>query len=184
MKGNKKILALALLLLLVVASFGTYAIYKSSATSSTTVGTAKWVVKVNTQDIVTSDTFTVRAADINWSGVTHSKVSGKIAPGDSGTVTVLLDATGSEVDVDYVVTLGTVTSTGTGTNNNFSVAPTTPGDLNGTIEYNASSMQKSITFDVVWNWADDTTSNPVDVDWNDATITIPITVTAQQHVTS
>ena len=182
MKGNKKILALALLLLLVVASFGTYAIYKSSASASTTVSTANWVIKVNTQNIVTSDTFTFNASDVNWSGVTHSKVDGTIAPGDSGTITVLLDATGSEVDVDYEVTLGTVTSTGTGTNNNFSVAAATPGDLTGTIAYNATSMTKSITFNVVWTAQDEAAANTADVNWANATITVPVTVTAQQDI--
>lgn len=184
MKGNKKILALALLLLLIGVSFGTYAIYKSSASSSTTVSTANWVIKVNTQDIVSSNSFTIRAADVDWSGVTHSKVSGKIAPGDSGTITVLLDATGSEVDVDYTIALGTVTSTGTGTNSNFSVAAATPGDLTGTIAYNATSMQKSVTFNVVWTAVNDAESNTADVNWANATITVPVTVTATQHMGS
>ena len=182
MKGNKKFLVIALLLLFVAVSFGTYAIYSSSASSSTTVSTANWVIKVNTQDIVTSDTFTFGASDVDWTGATHSKVSGKIAPGDSGTITVLLDATGSEVDVDYTVTLGTVTSTGTGTNSNFSVAAATPADLSGTIQYNASSMQKSITFNVTWTAVNDATANAADVNWANATITVPVTVTATQSL--
>ena len=182
MKGNKKFLAIALLLLLVAVSFGSYAIYKSSASGTTTVSTANWVIKVNTQDIVTSDTFTFSASDVDWSGATHSKVSGKIAPGDSGTITVLLDATGSEVDVDYTISLGTVTSTGTGSNNNFSVAAAVPTDLSGTIDYNASSMHKSVTFNVVWTAQDNDTANTADVNWANATITVPVTVTAQQHI--
>ena len=182
MKGNKKFLVIALLLLFVAVSFGTYAIYSSSASSSTTVSTANWVIKVNTQDIVTSDTFTFGASDVDWTGATHSKVSGKIAPGDSGTITVLLDATGSEVDVDYTVTLGTVTSTGTGTNSNFSVAAATPGDLTGTIAYNSSSMTKSITFNVTWTAVNDATANAADVNWANATITVPVTVTATQSL--
>ena len=52
MKGNKKILVVAVLLLLIAVSYSTYAIYKSSASASDTVNTAAWVVTVNTDDIV------------------------------------------------------------------------------------------------------------------------------------
>ncbi len=44
MKGNKKLLAVAVLLLLLAVSYSTYAIYKSSATGTASVGTAAWRV--------------------------------------------------------------------------------------------------------------------------------------------
>ena len=180
MKGNRKLLALALLLLFVLVSFGTYAIYKSSASGSTTVQTANWVVTVNGSDAVTTDSFTFSASDINWSGVTHGK-NGKIAPGDSGTLTILIDADGSEVDVDYVVAIGTVT--GTNSNSNFTV---TGSDLTGTINYSATSgqMEKTVVLNVTWTAQDETAQNAADVGIAGQTVSIPVTVTASQHIAS
>ena len=46
MKENKKLLVIAILLLLITVSFTTYVIYKSSTTGESTINTAAWVVKV------------------------------------------------------------------------------------------------------------------------------------------
>ena len=51
MKGNKKILVIAILLLLIAVSYGTYAIYKSETTASGTVKLSGWSVVVGTADI-------------------------------------------------------------------------------------------------------------------------------------
>ena len=59
MKGDKKILALSVMVLLLAVCFTSYAIYKSSASASGGVSAAAWVVKVNNSNIVTSDTFTL-----------------------------------------------------------------------------------------------------------------------------
>ena len=100
MKDNKKLLVIAVLVLLITISFTTYAIYKSSATGTDSVKAAAWVVKVNNTDIVENDTFT--ANDITWANTRIGK-NDTIAPGDHGTVDVVIDATGSEVDVDYAI---------------------------------------------------------------------------------
>ncbi len=42
MKGNKKLLIVAVLLLLIAVSYGTYAIYRTQFSGSATVKTAKW----------------------------------------------------------------------------------------------------------------------------------------------
>lgn len=178
MKGNKKVLALAILLLLVLTSFGTYAIYSSSASGSGTVETAAWVVEVNGTDIVENNSFTL--GNVTWTTPTKGK-NGKIAPGDTGTVTIVIDADGSEVDVDYTVALGTIT----GGNNNFTVTAASGSSLTGTIPYSATSggMEHTVTLDVVWTATDDdTTANPADVSIEGSTITIPVTVTAKQHL--
>ena len=183
MKGNKKILALALLLLLIGISFGTYAIYKSSASGTATVETAAWVVKVNTADIVTTDSFTFGADDVDWTtGNVQSQVPGKIAPGDSGTITIAIDASGSEVDVDYEVVIGTVTDgTNNVSNNNFSVAFAS-GDGTGTIDYDNNGTPVEVTLNVTWTAADNAAANTADVALAGKTIEIPVTVTATQHL--
>ena len=47
MKGNKKLLIVAVLLLLIAVSYGTYAIYRESAEGTGTISTANWSVTVN-----------------------------------------------------------------------------------------------------------------------------------------
>ena len=46
MKGNKKVLTLAVLVLLLTVCFGSYAIYRSSATGTGSLKAAAWSVKV------------------------------------------------------------------------------------------------------------------------------------------
>jgi hypothetical protein len=182
MKGNKKLLALAVLLMLITVSFTTYAIYKSSATGEATVGTAAWVIKVNGSDIVTTDTFTFGASDITWNPHV-SQVSGKIAPGDTGTITFEIDATGSEVNVAYDVEVGDIKIGNNVIDNDEIDVVLDPNDT-GTLAYAASNMKKNVTLNVVWNAVDSTTQNPLDVDIAAETLTIPVTVTVRQNPAS
>ena len=178
MKGNKKILVVAVLLLLLAVSYSTYAIYKSSADGSAQVSTAAWIVKVGNDNIVTSNSFTL--ASITWATPTVGQ-NNKIAPGDHGTVDIVIDASGSEVAVDYAITLGTMT----GGNSNFTITAHDPQNapLTGTIPYasGTGNMTKTITLDVTWTAVDDNTANPADVGIQGTTITVPITVTATQN---
>jgi hypothetical protein len=177
MKGNKKILALALLLLLVVASFGTYAIYKSSATSSDTVKAAAWVIKANGTDIVANNTFSI--GNITWDATRYGQ-NNTIAPGDHGTVDIVIDASGSEVGVSYAVDISSV-NTG---NPNFTVAAASGSSLTGTIAY-GSTMQATVTLDVTWTGVDDATpttgANAKDIATAGTTVNIPVTVTVTQN---
>ena len=50
MKGNKKILVIAVLLLLIAVSYGTYAIYRESAEGEATINAAAWSVKIGNDD--------------------------------------------------------------------------------------------------------------------------------------
>ena len=178
MKGDKKILIVAVLLLLLAVSYSTYAIYKSSASGDATVNTAAWIVKVGNTDIVQNNTFTL--SQITWATPTVGQ-NNKIAPGDHGTVDIVIDASGSEVAVDYAITLGTMT----GGNSNFSITAhdAVNAPLTGTIPYasGAGNMTKTITLDVTWTALDNETANPADVGIQGTAITVPITVTATQN---
>ncbi len=179
-KGNKKLLVVALLLLLVVASYGTYAIYKSSATGTTTADVAAWAVTVNNTDIVASDTLT--GANIVWNNNANVK-PGKIAPGSTGTLTITIDASASEVGVDYAIALGAITVNGdTVTNSQLTVAPHNDGENAGSIAYSATAanMVKTVVYDVTWNAVDTEAQNEADMALKGAQISIPVTVTATQ----
>jgi hypothetical protein len=182
-KGNKKLLVIALLLLLLGAGIGTYAIYRSTSVGTATVSTAKWSVKVNSADMETQ-TFTFRASDVNWTTNT-SAVSGKIAPGSSGTLKVIIDATGSEVPVDYTVNIDSVKINGTAVSNTgFTVTPAVAADMSGTIAYSSTSMTKTVTLNVVWTGtnSDTTAKDSADKAMNNKNVDIQVTVTAKQHI--
>ena len=173
MKGDKKILALSILVLLLAVCFGSYAIYKSSGSGSSGVSAAAWVVKVNNDDIVSSNTFTLN--NVTWSGTRYGQ-NGKIAPGDRGTLNIVIDASGSEVGVAYTVDL---TQVNTG-NPNLRVAAASGSSLTGTIDY-GSTMTETVTLDVVWTGVDSDTANSADVTTAGTNISIPVTVTVTQN---
>ncbi|MBR1817265.1 MAG: hypothetical protein IJ772_00285 [Bacilli bacterium] len=178
MKGNKKLLVVAVLLLLITVSFTTYAIYKSSATGNSSIDTAAWVVKVGDTDIVANNTFTIDSID--WGTSTVGK-NNKIAPGDTGTVNIVLDASGSEVDVAYEISFGDFATT---VNNTKLTAKAASGSsLTGTIPYAAGTdaMKVTIPLEVKWEAVDEDTQNATDIDTAAKSLTLPVTVMARQN---
>ncbi len=174
MKGNKKILVLAVLVLLLAVCFSTYAIYKSSATGEGSVDAAAWVVEVNGDDIVANNTFTL--GTINW-GNNRIGQNNTIAPGDTGTITITIDATGSEVAVSYNIAIDTTAID----NDQFTVEAASGSNLTGTIPYSSSNMTATVTLNVVWNGVDNDTANAQDIALAGDSLTIPVTVTATQN---
>ena len=107
-KGNKKLLVVAGLLLLMAASLTTYALYRASVTATTTVSTASFQVTANTVNMVQEDSFSL--GTLSWTHDSASGVaSGKIAPGSYADITVAL-ANNSQVSVDVTAT-ATITDT-------------------------------------------------------------------------
>ena len=176
MKGNKKILVVAVLLLLLAVSYSTYAIYKSSATATGSVSAAAWVITANNTDIVANNTFTL--GNITWDNPSIGK-NNKIAPGDSGTVEIVIDADGSEVDVDYEITIDTTALN----NSNFTVTADPNSSLTGTISYSATSgeMEETITLDITWAGVDSAEANAADIALAGTTFNLPVTVTVTQN---
>ena len=180
MKGNKKILVLSVLVLLLTVVFSTYAIYRSSNTAGGTVSAAAWSVKIG-QDDLKDVQYLFTAADLDCTGTgsyTSSKVSGKIAPDSVCTVTIPVDADGSEVDVKLTASIGSATlPTG------MSVALKS-GDDNKTIAYSATEhgMESTVTLEVTWTGAtnDESSKDTSDVTAAGTDISIPVTLTARQ----
>lgn len=176
-KGNKRLFVVAVLLLLVAVSLSTYAIYKSSATGSSSAEVAKWGVKINDTNIAQEDTFSFYISDIVWDKNPNVK-EGKIAPGSTGKITFEIDASQSEVSVDYTVTLDKTNI------ENENIIITNEGEnSSGTIAYSSNSdeMKKTITINVVWMAEDEPEVNKKDTSMQGTIIEIPVTVTATQH---
>ena len=182
MKGNKKILTIAVLLLLIAVTYGTYAIYKTSVGGNATVTAAKWDVKFKngTSELENNYTVTLTGTDCQNNHVAE----GKIAPGATCTKEITLDASESEVDVTYEVTVGTVTaekagSSVTTTGANALTATLTPAS--GTIAYDAATKTATLTLNVTWAGTENAeTVDPKDTDLAGATITVPLTLIAKQ----
>ena len=187
MKGNKKLLVVAVLLLLIAVSYGTYAIYRESFTGSAQVTAATWSAEIKKSvggtDTALTDSFSLTGGDFVCTGG-HSKVAGKIAPGDTCTATLVADLDGSEVDAKVGVTLNT-----TSVNGRFTVSLT---DENGTavsgevsVPYSATAggMEKTFKVVIAWDGTDNETVNPTDTDTlAGKNITIPVTISAHQDM--
>lgn len=187
MKGNKKILAIAILLLLIAVSYSTYAIYKTSVEADAEVSAAAWKIEFkNGQTEITSSTV------IQLSGTdcqNNHVLEGKIAPGASCTKTITLDATGTEVDVAYTATAGTVTAasgeTAVSTTGANAFTASLADNGTGTILYTANPQTATLTLTVEWAGVDDSNAsteviNPADTLLQGTTITVPVTLTAKQ----
>ena len=181
MNGNKKILVLAVLLLLISVGFSTYAIYRSSATSSDSIRAAHWIIDTNGTDIVANNTFALGNLDCGNASIGQN---GTIAPGDTCTATITIDADGSEVAVAYTVSIDSSALTTLG-NNQISVAAHSGSSLTGTIPYGSTenSMRRQVVLDVTWTALDTTAQNALDVSTATGDIEIPVTVSVVQNPT-
>lgn len=176
MKGNKKLLVVAVLLLLVAVGFGTYAIYRETASGTGSLKAAAWSVTIDGTAVKNAN-FDFDINDITWT--THTGKNDTIAPGDSGTITIPVVATGSEVDVLVEAELDTSATLPDG----FTVS------LSGTngvteIPHNASSMTANIVVTVTWEGtlADPSTKDTTDLAAQGSNLSIPINLTARQKL--
>lgn len=177
MKGDKKILVAAILVLLLTVCFGTYAIYRASGTATGTVKAAAWSVKVGTNDIASTN-YTFSASDITWTSLTG--YNNTIAPGSEGYINIPVDATGSEVDVILTAALGSTTlPTGM-------TASLASGNDSQTISYSttANAMKANVRINVAWAGAesDTSTKDGTDLAAQGTTLSIPVTLTAKQSL--
>ena len=110
MKENKKLLIVAILLLLVAVSYTTYAIYRSHLSANTTVTAAKWSAALK-NGATAVDTLNFDSSQLNCGENRHGK-NNTVAPGDTCSLTFTVDLDESEVDAKVAATLGAITSSG------------------------------------------------------------------------
>ncbi len=177
MKGDKKILVVALLVLLLTVCFGTYAIYRASGSATGTVKAAAWSVKVDGTNIQSAN-YTFNASNITWTTLTG--YNNTIAPGSSGYIDIPIDATGSEVDVLITAALGSTTLP------NGMTATLASGSDSQTIAYSTTenAMKTNVRINIAWAGAesDDSTKDGTDIAASGTTLSIPVTLTAKQSL--
>ena len=174
MKKNKKLLVIAVLLLLVTIGFS-YAIYRSSTTANGTVNTAAWSVKINGTDMDSAN-YTFGYSDIHWDA--NPGKANTIAPGATGYIDIPVDASGSQVDVILTAALESTTLPD-GMNATISQA-------SQTIAYSATEgqMKANVRINITWTGTtgDSTDKDTTDKAANGSEISIPVTLTARQKV--
>jgi hypothetical protein len=108
-KSKKRLIAIVLVLLvLAMILLGySYSKYKDSFTATASTSVAKWSFSGGLREgKSTTTSTTISLADTITSTTIADK---KIAPGTSGDFTIVIDATGSNVDIDYDVSVETQT---------------------------------------------------------------------------
>ncbi len=176
MKGDKKILVAAILVLLLAVCFGTYAIYRATGNATGSIKAAAWSVKVNDTDIASTN-YTFGVDNIHWTKLTG--YNNTIAPGSEGFIEIPVDATGSEVDVVLTATLGSTTlptgMTATLASNSQTIAYSTTTD----------AMKTKVRINIAWAGAESDTAEKdgTDLAAKGTTLSIPVTLTAKQSLT-
>ena len=190
---NKPVIILLALLLItaIVFSMYAYAKYKTTLTGNGTATVAKWSFKVNGQ------TQTIPDIDL---ATTMKKVNNvaenKLAPGTEGSFDLNLDATGSEVAIDYNIKLA-VTEKPTNlrfyTDSSYTKEiASTDGVMNVSGVMSLEEIKTIQTKTIYWKWAYQTGTAANDIVANDKidtadskkSVTMTITVTGTQRNSS
>lgn len=164
---KKKTIAIIAILVAIILSFvggQTYSKYVTEVRGDGTAQIATWDFKVNGQKEE------VQTISLGSTYDSLTLVNGKIAPGTEGNFQIKVDATGSDVGIDYKIKFSDETTKPTNLKFYYQEVEYDSilelGDaLSGTI--NADDENKSKTFDIKWKWNYETGSNPTEVASND-----------------
>lgn len=183
MKGNKKILVIAVLLLLIAVSYGTYAIYRTSVAGDATVTAAKWDIEFKDGDTAINN-LNVTFTEDDCKNNAHVK-NGVIAPGARCTKTITVDAKNTEVDVVLTAETGTPKADGsavpTAANQFTASATVTTTPAGGVITYDATEKTATVVVELQWGGEEGADSyDPADTGLQGKKITVPVTLIAKQ----
>lgn len=190
-KFNKIILPIAVIALILSITYSSFAIYKSSVKGTSEFNTADWEIKLNNQNITTSNTFTFSLNDATWTHKSDINTEGEtkkvIAPGSVGVYTLGINAENTEVEVQYDVTVkvkqdDTVIDIST-LNPNLTIGVYKDDTLQssparGFIDAGGS---QNLDIKIIWNDVDDEDSNEADVGIKDSNFVIEVTVVTKQR---
>ena len=165
-KKKKVLITLALLAIILLAFIGgqAYAKYVSEVRGEGVAQVATWNFKVNGQS--------EQVEEINLASTCNNEtlVNNKIAPGTSGSFDIKVDATGSEVGINYNIAFTEEESKPQNlkfkyNDIKYNSIKDLEKDLSGTI--NANDEDKVRTLNVGWKWDYETGSNPEEISKND-----------------
>ena len=149
---KKKAVIISTILVAIILSFiggQTYSKYVTEVRGDGTAQIATWDFKVNGQKEE------VQTISLGSTYDSSTLVNGKIAPGTEGNFQIIVDATGSDVGIDYKIKFSDETTKPTNLKFYYQEVEYNSilelGDaLSGTI--NADDENKAKTFDIKWKW--------------------------------
>ena len=183
MKGNKKILVIAILLLLIAVSYGTYAIYKSSVSGTAQATAAKWAIEFKSGSTTYTSTMDITFDGSECTNNNNHVASGYIAPGVTCTKNIEIDATGTQVDVEYSLeTTGSVTVNNTTIPANSNNITASIGAADGQILMSDDPQSDTVPVTITWGGLEGTSYDPGDTSIGEGSwvISVPVTLTAKQ----
>ena len=146
-----KILSAILLVVMLQAMGYTYAKYITSETGTGQAEIAKWGFQIVKNGSETKNVSLVNTVN------NDTLVAGKIAPGTSGAILIAVDATPSEVDVDYTIQFANEKNKPNNivfTHNGTEYSSLSEIVVNGEFDY--ETVNKKREHAVLWRWAYET----------------------------
>ena len=189
MRKNKVMRLIVALIVIAVALFfisGTYSRYSTTGAGNASIDVAKWSVAIKKGDTsLTSTTqnltFTVQDNDY--------VVSNKIAPATTATADIDVYLEGTEVAVDLITTLGSASNLPEGATLSMTVDGTTYTSGNAATfalpngnAFTAANGKKTVKLTLTWENSDSRNASDTAAGKAANTITLPINITAQQHI--
>lgn len=163
---KKAVIIIAILVAIILSFIGgqTYSKYVTEVRGDGTAQIATWDFKVNGQKEE------VQTISLGSTYDSSTLVNGKIAPGTEGNFQIKVDATGSDVGIDYKIKFSDETTKPTNLKFYYQEVEYNSileleDALSGTI--NADDENKAKTFDIKWKWNYETGSNPTEIASND-----------------
>lgn len=191
--GKKKFgifLIIYIFIILLICFYMTSSRYSNLGKVAGELPVATWRIKVNNENIKTSNKFSLNNTQINAETQTAEN---KIAPNSNGIFEILLDLEGTEVPVQYKIDLDPTALTQKGIHLNISGYSVNDGEIK-TIENNqitgeillkekngkkvAFSSEDNCKIKVYWDWNQDI-ENPV---FTDEKLEIIVNATIQQKI--
>lgn len=166
---NKKktaLLVICVLLAIILSFIGgkVFSKYLSEVKGTGTAEIANWVFKVNGKEDV------VQNVNLLSTYNNETLINNKVAPGTSGSFDIIVDATGSEVGVEYVIQFLNESDKPqnlvfTYDNKQYTTIQELEEDLIGTI--NANDENKTRTITIGWEWQYQTGESENEINQND-----------------
>ncbi len=167
MSKKKTALLVICLLLAIILSFmigKTFSKYISEVKGTGTAEIANWVFKVNGKEDVIQNVNLLSTYD------NETLINNKVAPGTSGSFNIIVDATGSDVGIDYAIQFLNESEKPqnlifTYDDKQYTTIQDLEEDLSGTI--NANDENKSRTITINWEWQYETGEDENEINQND-----------------
>ena len=191
-RTKRAIFVVIALLLVAYLISSTYARYSTEGKADGKVDIAKWAVVMKADDGTTLNSTT---QDITFTVQSNTEVvPQKIAPAVTAVAEIELDLTGTEVSVDFTPTIGAYTPSTLPSADKITLSSAVEGGTVGSSNYiplvgnsafTSDNGKKKVTLTLTWtnddeNNADDTATGMLADE--SRTITIPVTLTVQQHI--